>query len=162
MTRPGITHRTFVSYIDKSREYYLDKGYGNPYRWAHHDDVPFARLPKPLAECRLGLVTTAAPDEQGGKVRVVYNGQTEPTPLGLYTHHLFWHKSATHTNDPGSYLPIAHLQALVQTGRLGSLSPRFYGIPTRYSQRETREQNAPAILNDCQADQVDIALLIPL
>ena len=161
MTRPGITHRTFVSYIDKSREYYLDKGYGNPYRWAHHDDVPFARLPKPLADCRLGLVTTAAPNEQGGKVRVVYNGPIEPPP-DLYTQHLFWHKKATHTDDPGSYLPIGHLEGLVQTGRLGSLSPRFYGIPTRYSQRETNEQNAPAILNACREDQVDIALLIPL
>ena len=33
------SHRIFVSYIDKSREYYLARGYGNPYRWAHHGRV---------------------------------------------------------------------------------------------------------------------------
>ena len=29
-------HRIFVSYIDKSREYYLAQGFTNPYRWASH------------------------------------------------------------------------------------------------------------------------------
>lgn len=43
------TLRTFVSYIDKSREYYLARGYGNPYRWVHFADVPFTPLARPLA-----------------------------------------------------------------------------------------------------------------
>ena len=55
--------RVFVSYIDKSREYYLAQGFGNPYRWAYNADVPFAPLPKPLAECRIGVVTTSSPWE---------------------------------------------------------------------------------------------------
>ena len=37
------TQRGFVSYIDKSREFYLAKGYGNPYRWASNPDAPFVR-----------------------------------------------------------------------------------------------------------------------
>ena len=45
-----ITHRSFVSYIDRTREYYAAQGYGRPYRWAHHASVPFANLEKPLAE----------------------------------------------------------------------------------------------------------------
>ena len=54
------TQRGFVSYIDKSREFYLAKGYGNPYRWASNPDAPFTPLAKPLAESRVALVTTAA------------------------------------------------------------------------------------------------------
>ena len=158
----GTTQRTHVSYIDKSREYYLAKGYGNPYRWAHHLDVPFARLPRPLADCRIGVVTTAALDEQGGKVRVIYEASTNPAPTALHTHHLFWHKTATHTEDRETYLPLNLLNTLVEEGHLGSLSPRFYGAPTKYSQRQTREETAPAILGYCLEDQVDIALLIPL
>ena len=53
------THRTFVSYIDKSREYYSARGYANPYRWACFDDVPFAALPRPLSQSVVTLITTA-------------------------------------------------------------------------------------------------------
>ena len=38
------TQRVLVSYIDKSREYYLARGHANPYRWATHEDTPFASL----------------------------------------------------------------------------------------------------------------------
>ena len=50
-----------VPYLERTRSYYLALGYGNPYRWAHHPETPFAPLRKPLAETRLALVTTAAP-----------------------------------------------------------------------------------------------------
>ena len=55
----GISHRSHVSYIDKSREYYSAAGYDRPYRWAHYEDVPFSRLTKPLSRSRIGVVTTA-------------------------------------------------------------------------------------------------------
>jgi hypothetical protein len=37
----GISHRSYVSYIDKSREYYGVSSYERPYRWAHFEDVLF-------------------------------------------------------------------------------------------------------------------------
>jgi hypothetical protein len=52
-------YRSFVSYIDRSREYYAAQGYSQPYAWAHYGDVPLTSLRKPLSECRVGLVTTA-------------------------------------------------------------------------------------------------------
>ena len=55
----GISHRSHVSYIDKSREYYRASGYDRPYRWAHYEDAPFSRLAKPLSQSRIGVVTTA-------------------------------------------------------------------------------------------------------
>ena len=41
--------------------FYAAQGYEKPYRWAHFADVPFAPLPKPLAQCRVALVTTGSP-----------------------------------------------------------------------------------------------------
>ncbi len=154
--------RLFVSYIDKSRDYYLNKGYGNPYRWAAHEDVPFAPLPKPLADCRVGLMTTAVLHQSDSKIRPVFAAPTSPIPNSLYTHHLSWHKTATHTNDLDSYLPINHMRQAEATGQIGSLSPRFYGVPTKFSQRQTREEHAPALLEMCRKDGVDIAFLFPL
>ena len=50
-----------IRYIERTRTYYQALGYGAPYEWAHFDDVPFHRLSKPLAQSRVGIVTTAAP-----------------------------------------------------------------------------------------------------
>jgi hypothetical protein len=46
----GVTHRTHVSYIDRTRAYYAALGYGRAYQYAHHTEVPFARLVKPLSD----------------------------------------------------------------------------------------------------------------
>ena len=53
------THRSHVSYIDKSRNYYGAQGYPQAYQWSYNHDVPFTPLTKPLNECRIGLVTTS-------------------------------------------------------------------------------------------------------
>jgi D-proline reductase (dithiol) PrdB len=155
-------HRIFVSYIDKSREYYLARGFGNPYRWAHHDDAPFALLRKPLGDCRVGLITTALLSEADRKSKRVYAASTTPPPSGLYTEHISWHKEATHTRDLDSFLPIRRVAECVSDCRIGSLSPRFYGVPTDFSQRRAKGEYALAVLDLCRADVVDIALLFPL
>jgi D-proline reductase (dithiol) PrdB len=166
-------HRVFVSYIDKSREFYLAQGYGNPYRWAHNPDVPFAPLAKPLAESRVALVTTATliegwglddpePDPEAMPQPGPYAAPIDPPPARLYTQHRSWDKEATHTRDLDSFFPVHRLQELVESGRIGSLSPRFYGVPTDYSQRRTNEHDAPQVLEWMREDGVDVAMLVPL
>ncbi|MBI1818086.1 MAG: hypothetical protein HYR72_24160 [Deltaproteobacteria bacterium] len=156
------SHRTFVSYIDKSREYYLARGYGNPYRWAHHEDVPFAPLTKSLGQSRVALITTAALTEEDRSVTEVYAAPASPPPAVLFTDHRSWHKEATHTRDVESFLPIRRLEEFATLARIGTPSPRFYGVPTDFSQRRTVDKYAPAVLDLCRADAVDVALLFPL
>jgi hypothetical protein len=162
-------YRTFVSYIDRTREFYLAQGYDSPYRWAHFHEVPFAPLAKPLSACRIVLVTTASPvrdrPPDPGALRgpkEVWSGPTDVPPERLYTDDLAWDKGATHTDDVDSLLPIRPLQELAAAGRIGGLAARFHGVPTDYSQRRTMEQDAPEILSRCREDGVDVALLAPL
>ncbi|HZM89668.1 MAG TPA: hypothetical protein VFF31_24315 [Blastocatellia bacterium] len=154
--------RIFVSYIDKSREYYLARGYENPYRWAYHQDAPFAPLAKPLSQSRVALITTAALNQETCRVAAVYGAPTEPPPVALYTDHRSWDKKATHTRDVETFLPLRRLAEFAASGRIGSLSSRFYGVPTDFSQRRTVDEYAPAVLELCRADAVDIALVVPL
>ncbi len=165
----ATTHRTFVSYIDRTREFYAAQGYDRPYRWAHFEHVPFAALSKPLSESRVGLVTTAGDwhqrEAEDGVLRGAkqpWSGSTANPPERLYTDDLAWDKQATHTDDVDSFLPIRTLARLAQEGRIGELSPRFYGAPTDYSQRRNREDDAPEIERLCREDGVDVALLVPL
>ena len=58
-------HDAPIPYMQRTRDYYLTLGYGNPYRWAHYAEVPFAPLKKKLGDCRIGLITTAAPYQPG-------------------------------------------------------------------------------------------------
>jgi hypothetical protein len=156
-------YRTFVSYMDRSREYYAAQGYTQPYSWAQYQDVPFAPLRKPLSGCRVGLVTTAGRKDSKGSgqllPRELFANAADPVPARLYTNHLFWDKKATHTDDVDSFLPLRRLAEYAAEGRIGSVSPRFYGVPTDYSQSQTINQDAPQILNWCREDDVDVVLL---
>ncbi|HPK54150.1 MAG TPA: hypothetical protein PK114_06780 [Smithellaceae bacterium] len=163
-----IQQRTFLSYIDRSREYYAAQGYTKPYEWPHYNDAPFAPLQKPLAACRVGLVTTAGQPRPAGTFaailtpRDIYAQPVCPPPRNLFTDDLGWDKEATHTKDVESFLPLSRLHEYEAAGRIGSVAPRFYGVPTDYSQKRTLERHAPQILGWCREDSVDALLLAAL
>jgi D-proline reductase (dithiol) PrdB len=161
-------YRSFVSYIDRSREYYAAQGYDKPYTWPRYDNVPFTPLSKPLSGCRVGLVTTAGkprpanPIEASFYHREIYAQPAIPPPTVLFTDDLFWDKKATHTKDVDSFLPVNRLSECAKNGRIGSASPRFYGVPTDYSQSRTIERYCPQILQWCREDSLDAVLLSAL
>ncbi|MFK7918633.1 MAG: hypothetical protein AB8G14_11175 [Ilumatobacter sp.] len=162
-----LENRSFVSYIDKSREYYQAQGYEHPYRWAAFDEVPFTPATKPLADSRVAVVTTSflhhhesawgAPATD----KVVYHHPVSDAPERMFTADLSWDKQATHTDDTESFLPLRALASLVESGTIGSVNERFFGVPTEYSQRKTG-LDADQIASWCEEDGVDIALLVPL
>lgn len=152
-----------VPYIRRSREYYEAQGFEQAYRYAQHTDAPFTALPKPLNECTLGLVTTAATYARASlEPRKIDSGSTLAPPERLYTDDLSWDKQATHTDDLNTFCPIEHLQALAAEGVIGALAPRFHCAATEYSQRTTLEQDAPEIHRRLLEDGADVALLVPL
>jgi hypothetical protein len=155
-----------VSYIDASRHYYEAAGYEQPYEWASNDEVPFAVLTKPLERCRVGVVTTSYLPTNEKTTFVTRPDEafaaTHDAVVRLDNQALQWDKDETHTDDPETYLPLARLAEAAEAGRIASVSPRFYGVPTRYSQRVTRSIDAPAIEQAMRNDDVDVALLVPL
>jgi hypothetical protein len=162
-----------IPYIERTTSYYLALGYGNPYRWAQHDDVPFTPFRRPLAETRLALVTTAAPvrpeaGDQGprapynaaAKFYQVYSLPVHPTP-DLRISHLGYDRMHSTAEDPNTWLPLARLGEAVATGRLGALAPRLCGVPTNRSQVTTTDVDAPAALALVRESGAEAALLVP-
>lgn len=149
-----------VPYMERTRQYYRALGYAKDYVWARNDDVPFTALSKPLADCRLALITTAGP--AGGGKRQLWSSPIDPAPAKLHTANLAWDKESTHTDDRGSFLPIEVAAKLAQDGLFAGLTPRFHGVPTDYSQRSTTEEVAPQVLQRLRDDGADAALLCPL
>ncbi len=162
-----------IPYLERIRSYYQALGYGAPYQWAHHAEVPFQPLGKPLAQCRVTLITTAAPfqptlGDQGpgaaynGKAKFhdVYSGDCA-LDHDLRISHVAIDRKHTTAADPGTWFPLPALRRCAAEGRIGSVAARFYGAPTRRSQRETLQVDGPEIVARCQADGADVAILVP-
>jgi len=152
-----------VAYMERTRRYYEAQGFETPYRYAHHLEAPFTPLPKWLAECTVGLVTTASLyPRMPLEPRKVDSASTLRPPARLYADDLSWDKEATHLDDLGSFCPIEVLQESAAKGVIGGLAARFHCAPTEYSQRATSEHDAPEIYARLKEDGADIALLVPL
>ena len=123
-----------LAYIERIRNYYQILGYGVPYEWACHDDIPFAPLRKPLGEARIGIVTTAAPfqpdkGDQGpgapyngeSKFFQVYANPIDPFP-DVRIAHIAIDRAHTTASDIASYFPLTAMMKLAEAGYIGSVS----------------------------------------
>lgn len=169
----AAAHDVPVPYMQRTTEYYLALGYREPYEWAHYAEVPFSTLGKPLAECRVALITTAAPYQPGkgdqgpgapynaqAKFYAVYSGDTA-IDHDLRIAHLAIDRQHTTGEDQASYVPLAALRRCAASGRIGSVAVRLHGAPTNRSQRTTLEVDGPEIVARCRTDGADAAILLP-
>lgn len=161
-----------IAYMKRTRDWYLALGYGNPYRWAHFDEVPFAPLRQPLSHSRVTLLTTAAPyrPDQGPqgagsamnaavKFYVPYTGDTA-LDHDLRISHVAVDRQHASLDDANCWFPLPLLRQLAQEGRV-QLAPRFHGVPTNRSQRHTLDVDVPLVVQRCLEDGVDAAVLVP-
>lgn len=155
-----------VAYMERTRLYYRALGYDKDYVWAHYDEVPFARLAKPLANAKIALLTTALPPElaaaRAAGERQLWSRETASPPTEFATNHVAWDKESTHTRDRESFLPISAVTTLAAEGHVGGLARRFHGVPTTYSQRRTVQRDAPEIARRIIEDGADAVALCPL
>lgn len=169
----AAAHDAPIPYMQRIRDYYLALGYGAPYEWAHYAEVPFQPLQRPLAQCRVALITTAAPyqpdkGDQGpgapynaaAKFYTVYSGDTSQNH-DLRISHVAIDRTHTTAADPGSYFPLPEMRRAMANGLIGSLASRFHGLPTNRSHRTTLDTDCPEIVQRCRDDAVDAAILVP-
>ncbi|MAG97938.1 MAG: hypothetical protein CMM08_14765 [Rhodospirillaceae bacterium] len=167
-------HDIAVSYIERSRGYYLAMGYPKSYDWAHMAEVPFTLLDKPLSEASLTVITTAsliepdkgnqgpgAPMNPTASFQQVYSAPTDnPPELGIS--HLHYDRQHAKVADQRSFMPLPALQEVAAAGRIGAVAPRFHGVPTRYSHRLSLKKDGPELLVRLREDTVDAAILIAI
>lgn len=143
------------------------------YRWRRIDPVPWAPPNKPLAECRVALVSSAGlvlPGQQpfdesvrGGDVsfREIPSDADVTTLLDSHKSESFDHTGLR--RDANVAFPIDRLRELAERGRIGSVARRhlsFMGAilaPGRLVRR-----TAPEAARRLVEDAVDIALLVPV
>jgi D-proline reductase (dithiol) PrdB len=143
------------------------------YRWRRIDPVPWTPLTKPLAQCRVALVSSAgfvAPGQEpfdesirGGDVsfRDIPADADVHTLVDTHRSESFDH--AGMRRDPNVAFPIDRVRELVAQGRIGSVNQRhlsFMGSIT--APGRLLRQTAPEAEQRLVADGVDVALLVPV
>lgn len=143
------------------------------YRWKRLDPVPVARLGKPLAGCRVALVSSAGlvvagdhPFDEGVKggdwsFRLI---PRDADVQSLEEHHRsdsFDHAGLEADRNVG--LPLDRLHELAAGGEIAEVAPRHVSLmgsvtaPSRLAKK-----TAPAVADVLTSDEVDVALLVPV
>lgn len=172
----------FVRYIAKTREYYHSLGYEKSYGWSHNETAPFTPLKKPLAECRVTLISTAGftlvPEggfgeeelkriKTGGSNMGSYDLEVWPVPSDIPEEKILYvvanhDRSQSDMSDPNTFFPVSRLREFRDEGVLGSLAANYYRLKENYSQKKTLRVDAPEVLRLCKEDRVDVALMSPV
>ena len=133
-----------------------------------NDTVPFVRLAKPLAACRVTIVTTAGlhrrgdppfgPGEQTYRVIPV---DTPPADI-IQSHTSLGFDRVAIMRDLNISYPIDRLRELVERGQLGGLAPNGYSFMG--AQRELTRiegETGPEVARRLRDDGADVALMTP-
>lgn len=157
-----------LKYIDIIRERYRSLGYPD-YRWVENQDPPpWHPLPKPLSQCRIGLVASGGIYVAG---QVAFHWKDDfsfrEIPRGIRTSDLrtshFAYDQRDARSDINVVFPIDTLRTLVKEGAIRELAGHLFtfmgGI---YSARRVRDKLAPKLTQRLLDEGVDALLLVPV
>ncbi len=159
----------FTQYIQQTRDLYDHLGYP-PYEWFHAEVPPaFADRGKPLAQSRLGMVSTAGTYVAGQKA-YYYKDDTSIRQISKTTSvsdlrfsHVTENYLVDARQDPGCVFPIDALNKLDEQGVIGEVADNFYScMGGIYSQRRVRQELIPSLKDALAAERIDKLLLVPL
>lgn len=150
-----------------------DQIFVRTYRWRHIDPTPWTPLTRPLSECRLGLVSTAGlsvPGQEpfdkkmkGGDpaFRAIPADIDVQTLVENHRSKAWDHRGLEEDKNLG--FPVDRVHELVETGRIGSLSSRFFSFMGSVTApgRMVRD-SVPRVADSFLEEEVDVALLVPV
>jgi len=136
------------------------------------DGIPFTRLTKPLAACKVALLTTGGihlptqppfdmvnPDGDASYREIPNEIAIETITI---THKYYDHTDAD--SDLNVIFPLAHFRDLVKQGVIGGLATNHFGFMGHIEGEKITNLNtksAPEVAAKLRADGVDFAFLTP-
>jgi len=157
-----------LNYMQIIFERYDKLGYPG-YRWVDSKEAPpWHPLPKPLSQCRLGLVASGGVYVRGQEA---FHWKDDISfreiPMGCKTSDLrtshFAYDQEDARSDINVVFPIDTLRGLVGEGIIGELADNaFTFMGGIYSARRVREELVPKLTERLVAEKVDALLLVPV
>lgn len=126
--------------------------------------VPFTPLARPLADCRVALVSTAGvyavgqePFDPDNDVSIRVVPAEARTDTLRVSHGHYDHAAAD--RDPNVVFPVDRLRELVQAGEIKELAPGAISMGFTQSFRVVRDETTPKIVDEINRFSVDACLL---
>ncbi len=171
MARQLVSGRSSLppaDYLAETRALYDSLGYDS-YRWAERADiVPLTPIAKPLSASKVMLIGSGGVYRRGQvafhtkddtSIRLI--ASDSPTE-DLRTAHFAYDQTDARF-DINCVFPLQHLRRLVDDGLVGSVTDvhcAFMG--GIYSTRRLLTETLPHLLQQCEQQQPDIVLLVPV
>jgi D-proline reductase (dithiol) PrdB len=142
-----------------------------------HAEIPFAKVGKPLSECRVALLSTAGismrddePFDMEFERQHPTRGdsswrrlRSDATAESIHANHL--HIDTGYIErDLNVALPLEQLHALAAEGVIGEVAPSHYSIMGFQGNDSSKleQESAPEIAAAMKSEEVDLALLAPV
>lgn len=133
-----------------------------------HDDAPFVRPTKPLAQSRMALVTTAGVHLRGDRPFASSDQTFRVIPSSsaamaiVQSHSSIGFDRTAFMRDVNISFPIERLRELTAHGEIGSLATDFYSfMGGSRAPRQMERDTGPEVARRLLADGVDVVLLTP-
>ncbi|MBI2080572.1 MAG: hypothetical protein HYT86_02425 [candidate division NC10 bacterium] len=151
---------------------WLGEAWARRYPFLRVAGIPWAPLRKPLAECRLALVTTAGVHLTNQPPFNMVEPEGDPTyrafpvdttrELLTITHDYYDHTAAE--RDLNVVLPLERVRELVGEGIVGGLTATCYSLMGHIDGRHVAtlaSRTAPEVAGRLMADGADVVLVAP-
>lgn len=158
-----------TGYIRQTQESYEKLGFA-PYQWFYAEDEPaFVTDRKPLADARLGLLSTAGAYVRGQvafhtkddtSIRAISSG----TPAkDIRFAHIMENYLVEARQDPCTVFPVEALNHLQREGVIGELADNFFScMGGIYSRKRVTAELLPGLEAAIDRESPDLLLLVPL
>jgi len=140
--------------------------------WESGEAIPWAPPQKPLAECKLAMVTTSGVHHSKQEPFDMQDSEGDPSFRAIdaatisddykITHDYYDHSDAE--KDLNIIFPLQRLQELQQEGFIGQLADTHYSFMGHIDGRHIATligQTAQEVVKKLKQDQVDVVLLTP-
>ena len=158
-----------IRYVDRLNEFYHSQGFP-PYAWTVNEDASLTPLAKPLAQCRVSMLTAggvsrcaAAPWNPNARNDLRLDEIESDAPSDDFQIHDAYYDHSDADRDLNCLFPIDRLRELAADGVIKEVAPRLWsGFMGRiYKRTAVIEESAPALAAELRKDAVDLFVLVP-
>ncbi len=158
-----------IAYVERLNRFYQAQGFP-PYNWTVNETAPITPLGKPLARCRVAMLTSggvscrnAPPFNPQARNDLRLDTVPSDTDSGFFAINDGYYNHSDADRDINCIFPIDRLRELASEGVIGEVAPNHYsGFMGRiYVRAAVVNEAAPALARKLKEEQVDAFLLVP-
>ena len=158
-----------IAYVDRLNQFYRSQGFP-PYQWTINESAPLTPLAKPLAECRVAMLTSGGVSHMDNRpfnpqarndLRVDAIAQDTAADFFVISDDYYNHRDAE--QDINCIFPIERIRELASERVISAVAPHHYSgfMGRTYIRSAVINEAAPALARLLRNESVDVFVMVP-